>query len=63
MKSHQLNYSISHKPITIEELNTRIDASMEDSKNGRLVSQAELLDRIKSWTSKSTKTKNPRQKL
>jgi len=37
-------------PMTIEELNERIDKSMEDSKNGRLSKASDLKSRIDKWT-------------
>ncbi len=38
------------KPMTIEEFNSRIDQSMEDSKNGRLISASELKAKIDKWS-------------
>ena len=37
------------KPMTIEEFNSRIDQSMEDSKNGRLIKASELKAKIDKW--------------
>jgi len=37
------------KPMTIEEFNSRIDQSMEDSKNGRLIESSELKAKIDKW--------------
>ena len=37
------------EPMTIEEFNSRIDKSMEDSKNGRLISAIDLKAKIKEW--------------
>jgi hypothetical protein len=37
------------KPMTIEEFNNRIDKSMEDSENGRLISASDLKAKIKEW--------------
>jgi hypothetical protein len=37
------------KPMSIEEFNSRIDQSMNDSKNGRLVSSSELKSKIEEW--------------
>lgn len=37
------------QPMTLEELNRRIDRSMEDSKNGRLIESSELLAEIQKW--------------
>lgn len=39
----------SFKPMTMEEFNKRIDASMEDSKNGRLTEVTQLLAEIETW--------------
>lgn len=36
-------------PMTIEEFNARIDESMEDSKNGRLIEASELKAKIDKW--------------
>ena len=37
------------KPMTIEEFNSRIDQSMDDSKNGRLIEASELKAKIDKW--------------
>ena len=37
------------EPMTIEEFNNRIDTSMEDSKNGRLINVTDLRAKIKEW--------------
>lgn len=37
------------KPMIIEEFNSRIDQSMEDSKNGRLIEASELKAKIDKW--------------
>ena len=37
------------EPMTIEEFNNRIDSSMEDSKNGRLISASDLKAKIDTW--------------
>lgn len=37
------------KPMTIEEFNSRIDQSMEDSKSGRLIEGSELKAKIDKW--------------
>jgi hypothetical protein len=37
------------KPMTIEELNRRIDQSEQDSINGRLSQSKDLLKKIKKW--------------
>ena len=38
------------KPMSVEELNRRIDQSMEDSKNGRVIEANQLLEEIKKWS-------------
>lgn len=37
------------EPMTIEMLNSRIDQSMDDSKNGRLIEADELKAQIDKW--------------
>lgn len=37
------------KPMTIAELNARIDKSMDDSKNGRIIEASELKAKIEKW--------------
>lgn len=37
------------KPMSVEEFNSRIDQSMEDSKNGRLIAASELKAKIDTW--------------
>ncbi len=37
------------KPMTVEEFNSRIDQSMEDSKHGRLIKATELKAKIDKW--------------
>lgn len=37
------------KPFTIEELNSRIDSSLEDSKNDEMTESNELLSEIRQW--------------
>jgi len=38
------------EPISVKELNRRIDKSMEDSKNGRLTDANDLLAEIEEWS-------------
>lgn len=38
------------KPMTIEEFNSRIDKSMDDSSNGRLIESNELKSDISKWS-------------
>lgn len=37
------------KPMSIEEFNSRIDQSLADSKNGRLIKASELKSKIDKW--------------
>ncbi|WP_081212496.1 hypothetical protein [Salegentibacter sediminis] len=37
------------KPFTLDELNSRIDQSMDDSKNDRLIEANELKAKINNW--------------
>lgn len=37
------------EPMTIDELNSRIDQSINDSENGKLTTSDELLAEIKKW--------------
>lgn len=36
-------------PMSVKEFNSRIDQSMNDSKNGRLISSSELKAKIEDW--------------
>ncbi len=36
-------------PMSVEELNKRIDKSMKDSKNGKLTKSSDLIGEIKEW--------------
>lgn len=38
------------KPMSLDEFNSEIDASMLDSKNGNIISTSDLKKRIKSWS-------------
>ena len=37
------------EPMTVQEFNDRIDQSMEDSKNGRLIKASDLKAKIEKW--------------
>lgn len=37
------------KPMTVHEFNDRIDKSIEDSKNGRLIKASDLKAKIEKW--------------
>lgn len=45
-KENKISENEDFKPMTIEEFNSRIDQSMEDSKNGRLIEASELKAKI-----------------
>lgn len=38
------------KPMSIEEFNSRIDLSIDDSKNERIIEQEELKAKIEKWS-------------
>ncbi|WP_318640196.1 hypothetical protein [Flavobacterium ardleyense] len=38
------------KPMSIEELNNRIDNSMDDSQNGRLIGADDLKAKMQKWS-------------
>ena len=42
-------YQENFKPMSIEEFNRRIDKSMDDSKNGRLIEASQLKAKIEQW--------------
>ena len=47
-RNHSDNRKI--EPMSVQELNRRIDKSMEDSKNGRLTEANDLLAEIEEWS-------------
>ncbi|MCF6270558.1 MAG: hypothetical protein L3J41_12660 [Melioribacteraceae bacterium] len=47
-KRHLANNELH--PMTFEEFNKRIDISLEDSKEGRLIESEELLSEIEKWS-------------
>jgi len=49
-KQKQSDFESDLAPMSLEELNSRIDKSMEDSKNGRLTHSTELKSEIEKWT-------------
>ena len=49
LKEKKQSSSIKIKPMSTQELNKRIDKSMEDSKNGKLTEANDLLDEIEKW--------------
>jgi len=48
-KETQFDKSDNIQPMSIEELNERIDKSMEDSRNGHLTSSDQLLSEVNLW--------------
>jgi len=49
-KQKKSDFEDDHSPMTLEELNSRIDRSMEDSKAGRLTDSKELQSEIDKWS-------------
>lgn len=49
-KENKKSEDIELKPFTIEEFSSRIDQSMEDSKNGLLIEASELKVQIDKWS-------------
>lgn len=48
-KENKNFYNNDFKPMTMEEFNSRIDKSMEDSVNGRLIESSGLKTKIDKW--------------
>lgn len=48
-KENKNSNNADFKPMTVEEFNSRIDKSMEDSINGRLIDSSELKAKIDKW--------------
>ena len=48
-KEKKINTTKEFSPMTMEEFQNRINLSMEDSKNGRVISSKDLLKEIKEW--------------
>ena len=48
-KEKKVNTTKEFSPMTMEEFQNRINQSMEDSKNGRVISSKDLLKEIKKW--------------
>lgn len=49
-KQKQSDFESDLAPMPLEEQNSRIDQSLEDSKNGRLTTTTELKSEIDQWT-------------
>ncbi len=49
LRSTKKDLENEFQPMSVEELNKRIDKSMEDSKNGRLTKSNDLIAEIQEW--------------
>lgn len=49
-KEKKINIDKEYSPMTMKEFESRIDQSMEDSKNGRVIEANQLLEEIKKWS-------------
>jgi hypothetical protein len=49
-KEKKLTQSDDVQPMTVEQFNTRIDKSMEDSKKGKLTETNDLIADIEKWS-------------
>lgn len=49
-KENKTKMNDGFKPMTIEEFNDRIEKSMEDSKNGRIIKARDLKAKIDKWS-------------
>lgn len=49
-KEKQTHIDKEFSPMTMKEFESRIDQSMEDSKNGRVIEANQLLEEIKKWS-------------
>lgn len=49
-KEKEINIDKEFSPMTMKEFESRIDQSMEDSKNGRVIEAKILLEEIKKWS-------------
>jgi len=50
LHSSKSNEKTIFKPMTAAEFNARIDKSMDDSKNNKLTSSADLIAEIEKWS-------------
>lgn len=50
IKENQTSEKEVLKPMTIEEFNSRINKSLEDSKKGRLIEATEFKSKIDTWS-------------
>ncbi len=49
-KKMKSEHNDEFEPMTMDEFNDRIDKSMEDSKNGRLIKASDLKAKIDKWS-------------
>lgn len=49
-KEKKINIDKEFSPMTMEEFESRIDQSMENSKNGRVIGANQLIEEIKKWS-------------
>jgi hypothetical protein len=50
LRSNKAKEETAFEPMTMDELNARIDKSINDSKNNKLTSSNDLLDEIEKWS-------------
>jgi hypothetical protein len=50
LHSNKAKEETAFEPMTLDELNARIDKSINDSKNNKLTSSNDLLDEIEKWS-------------
>ena len=49
-KQRLSDFEPDHSPMTVEEFNSRINRSMEDSKNGRMTDSKDLKSEMEKWS-------------
>ena len=50
LRSNKAKEETALEPMTLDELNARIDKSINDSKNNKLTASNDLLDEIEKWS-------------
>jgi hypothetical protein len=50
LRSNKTKEETTFEPMTLDELNARIDKSINDSKNNKLTYSNDLLDEIEKWS-------------
>lgn len=50
LKNKSTLYEKNLKPMSIEQYNSEIEQSMNDSRNGRLIKSSDLIEKIKKWS-------------